>query len=309
MNKKTKSVFKAKQNAIEAKPKLVIETVDFGEDFIMLSEPKVENIVGEKVVEIGKPEDKNEIMDLIITKNHSNVEAILKAGDDFEIENKDTIATSNIDFDPKTLYTKSLKVKRKPLIYSTLRTVLIVLGLLFFVLISALSIGYNISEFENPDIGGKEIINEITDAINPNLVETRPLTPNSPLLDPNTNRRQKRGNIPMQLPPQIAQQIEQRREANLAARILGISFEFILIAAILTLLSYLIYRHTDWPFVKNKILLAFLIVIVSIIISLGFWILFRNDSRIPRALRGHRDDLRGHMMFQDRTRPPIIERN
>jgi hypothetical protein len=207
--------------------------------------------------------------------------------DDFVVDNE--ITDSKIDFDPKTLYTKSLETKRKPAIYSTLRTALIVLGLLFFVFISALSIGYNISEFENPELGGKEIINEITNVINSNIPHQR-----LPMV---------RSNPQQLLPLEIVQKIEQHREANLITRILGISFEFILIAAILTLLSYLIYRHTDWPFVKNKILLAFLIVLVSIIISLGFWMLFRNDNRIPRAVRGHRDDLRGQMMFQNRQKP------
>jgi hypothetical protein len=253
------------------------ELIDFGENFVVLSEPKVES-------EMSK--SKNTI-DAVVKSIVPNEENTLDT--DFEVKSEDTLTDSEIDFDPKLLYSKSLQTKRKPAIYSTFRTFLMLGGLFLFVLFSALSIAYNISEFENPDLGAKEIISEITEVINPGTDQPNVNVQRPAFSDNNPNRL-------LRLPPEIAQKIQQRREANLASRILGISFEFVVIASILTLLSYLIYRHTDWPFVKNKLLLAFLIILVSVIISLGFLMLFRQDNRIPRALRGHRDNWRSKMI-------------
>jgi hypothetical protein len=286
MNKKTKRILKPD-------PKPIIPEIDMGEDFIVLSEPKVESGV---ITNIDLSKNSIDNRGKIETTKVLNEIFV----DDFEIENDETITDSKINFDPKVLYSKSLETKRKPAIYATIRTILIIVGLLFFVLISALSIGYNISEFENPDLGGKEIINEITNVINPGLNQPNMILPRPPFGGINPNRLNR-------LPPEIVQKIEQHRGANLITRIFGLSFEFVVVAAILTLLSYLIYRHTDWPFVKNKVLLAFLIVLVSVIISLGFWMLFRNDSRIPRALRGHRDVIRERVFRRQGPSSQVVE--
>jgi hypothetical protein len=279
MNKKTKRTLKTD-------PKPIIPEIDMGKDFIVLSEPKVESGV---------------VTNIDLSKNSIDNEGKIETTkvlneifvDDFEIKNDETIIDSKINFDPKVLYSKSLETKRKPAIYATIRTILIIVGLLLFILISALSIGYNISEFENPDFAAKEVISEITEVINHNI--------------PNRPAPMVRGNPQQPLSPEIIQKIEQHREANLIARILGLSFEFVVVTAILTLFSYLIYRHTDWPFVKNKVLLAFLIVLVSVIISLGFWMLFRNDNRIPRALRGHRDGIRERVFRRQGPSSQVVE--
>ena len=221
---------------------------------------------------------------------------------DFEIQNGDNIIDSKIDFDPKLLYSNSLQTKRKPAIYSSLRTFLIVIGLFLFVLMSALLIGYNISEFENPNFTANQAVTEITEVIKPSTNQPNIIIQRPAPKDDNPHRV-------TQLPPEIAQKIHQHREQDLVTRVLGLSFEFVIIAATLTLLSYLIYRHTDWPFVKNKLLLAFLIVLVSVIISLGFWTLFRHDNRIPRALRGHRDNWRERIMNRHQINSNLIRDN
>jgi hypothetical protein len=231
-----------------------------------------------------------DVKELFESKNSLKLNKSQMLDDDFEIDIDSSLVKSPIDFDPKSLYTKSLQTKRKPQIYSTLRTTLIVLGLVVFVLLSAVSIAYNISEFENPEFAGREMVKDISEVINPNLREPIPQLQRPRLGDQNPNSQ-------LPLPPQVIQKIEQRREirreVNLVTRVLGLSFEFTIIASILTLLSYLIYRHTDWPFVKNKLLLACLIVLVSVTISVGFWVLFKQDQRVPQALRSHRDFLRG----------------
>lgn len=207
-----------------------------------------------------------------IKSQNATLKAVELDNDFFDLENKNDEIEAKNDYDPKQLFTRSIETKRKPKVYSFIRVALIGLGLFIFIILSSLSIGYNLSEFENPDFVKHE-----------NSIQSI----NQRLLLPGQNSRE--SDLPVS---GVINHIDQRKEANFINRITSLSFEFVIITSILTLLSYLIYRYTDWPFVKNKLLLVFLIILTSLIISLGFWFTFRQDNRIPAAMRIHRDNWR-----------------
>lgn len=60
--------------------------------------------------------------------------------------------------------------------------------------------------------------------------------------------------------------------------ILGFLFEFLIIALLGTLAIYLIYRHTDWPYVKEKLGLVIGSFLIIFLLSMGVIILSENEK-------------------------------
>jgi hypothetical protein len=176
----------------------------------------------------------------------------------------------NLSFDSTKVLTKTVDAKPKNKTYSTIRLVLIGFAIFLLVIFGALSVGYNLLEFDNPDFDTQMSIDR-TIEINPRF----PIRP----IQPDDKR-------------ELKNQINQLRERKFLDRVVGISFEFIIIATFLTLLTYLVYRNTDWPLVKNKYVLVLLIVLATIIIGSGFLLLFQQNNKLPRLIRGHRDSFR-----------------
>jgi hypothetical protein len=180
--------------------------------------------------------------------------------------------------DPKQLFANSVTAKPKSKASSIIRLILFGIGIFACLVVSSLIIGNSFLEMENPDL----------DKIENRQIERQTNRQNQ---RQNRNRGYNNQNIPQSELPLLRDQIVPATKFRIE-NLLKISFEFVLIAVTLSAAAFLIYQNTDWPFVKNKVLLGFVILFLTLIVGTGFLFLFRENTDLPRQIRGHRDSMR-----------------
>jgi hypothetical protein len=180
--------------------------------------------------------------------------------------------------DPKQLFANSVNAKPKSKTSSVIRLILFGIGIFMCLVVSSLIIGNSFLELENPEL----------DKIENRQIERQTNRQNQ---RQNRNRGDNNQNIPQSELPLLRDQIVPATKFRIE-NLLKISFEFVLIAITLSAAAFLIYQNTDWPFVKNKVLLGFVILFLTLIVGTGFLFLFRQNVDIPRQIRGHRDSMR-----------------
>lgn len=193
--------------------------------------------------------------------------------------------------DPKTLYSKSIVVKPKTRLYSTIRTVLILFLILSSIILSSLVIGLNFLEINNPNFE-KEGFGKINSTLNQeqtfsveDIFNSNPGIPSKKQLPTNT--------------PYFILILQGFATVivELASLVMSYSLEFILIGVFLLITCYWVYRITDWPLTNNKPALLLTILLLTLIIGLGFLTIFKEDRRLPRVLREGRDYIRARLTF------------
>lgn len=214
---------------------------------------------------------------LDLVKSDTNSQTMLETSDFLQELDPDGVDL-DIKYNPSKLLDKTITARPKDKIYSTLRLMLVFIGISILIILGALSVGLNLLELNNPEVFEQNVTSQ-------NRFDGSSNQPQNPIIVRNPN--------PIDNKQDFKDKKDQRRERKFVEKLIDVSFEFIIIALIVTFLAYLIYRNTDWPLVKNKYLLVIMIVLVTLIVGSGFLLLFKQDNRIPRAIRGHRDSFRG----------------
>jgi ABC-type multidrug transport system fused ATPase/permease subunit len=192
--------------------------------------------------------------------------------------------------DPKALYNKCLESKPKTKLYSSFRTAIIIGLIVFSIVLSSLIIGFNFLEINNPNFDKQGFGKTNNSIVEPTLTI-------GDIFDSNRGIPTQK-QVPTSTPYLILLlQSFTEIASETASLILTYSLEFLLIGIFLLITSYWVYRITDWPLTNNKPLLLVIILVLTLTIGVGFLTIFREDRRIPRALRENRDYIREKFNF------------
>jgi magnesium-transporting ATPase (P-type) len=172
--------------------------------------------------------------------------------------------TSQSTVNPKQIFNKCIEQKPKSKTYAWVKNFLTIGGIILVVIVSGLAIATNLLE----GIQDNQNHNELTQYVGKNF--------SSPF-----NSRI----IGKQIQQVVSDQFQEYKKFDL-------SLEFLVVAIALTVIAFVAYRNTDWPFVKNKIFLVTLIFCAILFVGTMFLSVFEKNSKIPRMLRSYRDSLR-----------------
>jgi hypothetical protein len=207
-----------------------------------------------------------------LQKNIKPTENVMIEESNEFVEISDDIIKPVEQKDSKIIF-ETIKVSQpKPLVYSWLLKILIFLGILSCILVGSLALGNAFLEFHRPDFVEENNIGR------------------------NQSRRNEFGNF-------------NQRQYPIEKRIMAISVEFIVIAGLVILGAFLIYRNTDGILVKNKVILVSVIVLVTVLLGIVASLIFSQNTSIPRAIREKRDGLRGLKDFRHQPKKDIIDQS
>jgi hypothetical protein len=203
-----------------------------------------------------------------IPKNLNDTKNKLSQESNEFVEISDEIIEPIRQKNSRTIF-ETIKVNQpKPLAYSWLLKIIVFLGILSCILIGSLALGNTFLEYQRPDFGEENMI-EKNQVKRNDFDKTRP------------------------------------NQYPLEKRLMAVSVEFVVIAGLVIIGAFLIYRNTDGIFVKNKFFVIAVIVGVVILLGVVSALIFSQNTAIPKVLREKRDGFRS---LRDDKHAPKLDR-
>lgn len=197
--------------------------------------------------------------------------------------------------DSKIMFDKIQNVKPRSVTYIRIRNLIILFGVILSLVFGSLIMSLIFWEIEKP-----EFVYEIdsTSQINGNsLQESNIVSVETLNKIPNLNDRKTSSTF--------NQTKEITNEIQIDKRLMGISFEFVIIATWMIFGTFLIYRNTDWFLVKNRRILIVLILLIICLFGSLFLVIIHQNNGLPRAARSIRNNFRElrkiNLLFETRN--------